>query len=134
MFHVHPESGEPIYFQLIRQIKHAVASGLMNSGDQMPTVRDLAAQLVINPNTVARAYRELVRDGVLTATQGGGTFVKMEPQPLVRTERERRLEPFVQQLIAEAQVLGISDDGLLRQVKATLARWEKTAKGRKPGE
>jgi GntR family transcriptional regulator len=127
MFHVRPESGEPIYYQLIRQIKHAVTSGIMNPGDQMPTVRDLAARLVINPNTVARAYRELVRDGVLTATQGGGTFVKMEPQPLVRMERQRRLEPFIQQLVAEAQVLGFSDEDLLRQVRAVLA---KTAKGR----
>jgi DNA-binding transcriptional MocR family regulator len=71
MFHVRPESGEPIYCQLMRQIKHAVTSGVMNPGDQMPTVRDLAARLVINPNTVARACRELVREGVLTATQGG---------------------------------------------------------------
>ncbi len=131
MFYVRPESEEPIYSQLIRQIKHAVTSGMMNPGDQMPTVRDLAAQLVINPNTVARAYRELVRDGVLTATHGGGTFVKMEPQPLVRSERERRLDPFIQQLVAEAQVLGISDDSLLRLLKATLARREKASRGKK---
>jgi GntR family transcriptional regulator len=127
MFHVRPESGEPIYYQLMRQIKHAVTSGVMNPGDQMPTVRDLAARLVINPNTVARAYRELVREGVLTATQGGGTFVKMEPQPLLRVERQRRLEPFIQQLAAEAQVLGIPNEDLLRQVRAVLA---KAAKGR----
>ncbi len=131
MFHVRPESGEPIYYQLIRQIKHAVTTGIMGPGDQMPTVRDLAARLVVNPNTVARAYRELVREGVLSATQGGGTFVKMSPQPLVRTERERRLEPFIQQLIAEAQVLGIPDESLLRQLKAALAR---SAKGRKQFE
>jgi GntR family transcriptional regulator len=134
MFHIRPESGEPIYFQLIRQIKHAATSGILKSGDQMPTVRDLAAQLVINPNTVARAYRELVRDGVLTATQGGGTFVKMEPQPLVRTERERRLEPFILQLVAEARVLGISDENLLRQIKAALGNPEIDSKGRKQGE
>ncbi len=97
----------------------------------MPTVREMAARLVINPNTVARAYRELVREGVLTATQGGGTFVKMEPQPLVRTERERRLEPFIQQMVAEAQVLGISDESLLRQVRTALA---KAARGRKQFE
>ncbi len=134
MFYIRPESGEPIYSQLIRQIKHAVTSGMMNPGDQMPTVRDLAAELVINPNTVARAYRELVREGVLTATQGGGTFVKMEPQPLVRSERERRLEPFIQELAAEAQVLGISDENLLRLLKATLAKREKTARERKRDE
>ncbi len=131
MFYVRPESGEPIYSQLIRQIKHAVTSGMMNPGDQMPTVRDLAAQLVINPNTVARAYRELVREGVLTATQGGGTFVKMEPQPLVRSERERRLDPFIQELVVEAQVLGVSDETLLRLLKTALARRAKaTGKGR----
>jgi GntR family transcriptional regulator len=134
MFHVRPESGEPIYFQLIRQIKHAATSGILNPGDQMPTVRELAAQLVINPNTVARAYRELVRDGVLTATQGGGTFVKMEPQPLVRIERERLLEPFIQQLVAEARVLGIPDENLLRQIKATLVSLESITKGRKQSE
>ncbi len=131
MFYVRPESGEPIYSQLIRQVKHAVTSGMMNPGDQMPTVRDLAAQLVINPNTVARAYRELVREGVLTATQGGGTFVKMEPQPLVRSERERRLDPFIQELVVEAQVLGVSDETLLRLLKTALARRAKaTGKGR----
>jgi GntR family transcriptional regulator len=70
MFHVRAESGEPIYHQLIRQIKHAVTSGLMNPGDQMPTVRDLAARLVINPNTMARAYRELVREGVRAPCTG----------------------------------------------------------------
>ena len=65
MFHIRAESGEPIYIQLIRQIKHAVTSGILNPGDKMPTVRELATQLVINPNTVARAYRELIREGVL---------------------------------------------------------------------
>lgn len=122
MFHIRAESGEPIYIQLIRQIKNAVTSGILNSGDRMPTVRELATRLVINPNTVARAYRALVREGVLMTThgQGGGTFVKMEPQPLLHVERERRLRPFVEQLVAEAQVLGISDDNLLRQVKKAL--------------
>jgi GntR family transcriptional regulator len=134
MFHIRPESGEPIYYQLIRQIKHAATSGILKPGDQMPTVRDLAARLVINPNTVARAYRELVRDGVLTATQGGGTFVKMEPQPLVRMERERRLEPFIQQLVAEARVLGISDENLLRQIRTALSNTESAVKGRKQCE
>ena len=133
MFHIRAESGEPIYIQLIRQVKHSVASGILNSGDRMPTVRELATKLVVNPNTVARAYRELVREGVLKSThgQGGGTFVKMEPQPLLQTERERRLKPFVEQLVAEAQVLGISDENMLRQVKKVL---KKAATGRNRSE
>jgi GntR family transcriptional regulator len=134
MFHVRPESGEPIYYQLIRQIKHAVTSGIMHPGEQMPTVRELAAQLVVNPNTVARAYRELARDGVLTATQGGGTFVKMEPQLLIRAEKERRLEPFIQQLIAEAQVLGLSNESLFRQVKNAIDKRGQSIKGKTTDE
>ena len=133
MFHIRAESGEPIYIQLIRQIKHAVTSGILNPGDKMPTVRELATQLVINPNTVARAYRELIREGVLKAQQGqsGGTFVKMETQPLFQVEREKRLKPFIEQLVAEAQVLGISDENLLRQVKKAL---DKAVAGRNKSE
>ena len=133
MFHIRAESGEPIYIQLIRQIKNAVASGILNPGDRMPTVRELATKLVVNPNTVARAYRELVRDGVLKAEKGqtGGTFVKMETQPLFQVEREKRLKPFIEQLIAEAQVLGISDENLLRQVEKVL---KKAAAGRNKSE
>jgi GntR family transcriptional regulator len=133
MFHIRAESGEPIYIQLIRQIKNAVAFGILNPEDQMPTVRELATQLVVNPNTVARAYRELVREGVLNAKQGqsGGTFVKMEPQPLFQVEREKRLKPFIDQLVAEAQVLGISDENLLRQVNKALT---KAAAGRGKNE
>jgi|WetSurMetagenome_2_1015567.scaffolds.fasta_scaffold670289_2 GntR family transcriptional regulator len=129
MFHIRAESGEPIYIQLIRQIKNAVASGILNPGDQMPTVRELATQLVVNPNTVARAYRELIRESVLKAQQGqnGGTFVKMEPQPLFQVEREKRLKPFIEQLVAEAQILGISDENLLRQVNKAV---NKAAAGR----
>ena len=133
MFHIRAESGEPIYIQLIRQIKHAVTSGTLNPGDKMPTVRELATQLVINPNTVARAYRELIREGVLKAQQGqsGGTFVKMETQTLFQVEREKRLKPFIEQLVAEAQVLGISDENLLRQVKKAL---DKAVAGRNKSE
>jgi GntR family transcriptional regulator len=133
MFHIRAESGEPIYIQLIRQIKHAVTSGILNPGDKMPTVRELATQLVVNPNTVARAYRELIREGVLKSAHGqsGGTFVKMEPQPLLQFERERRLKPFIEQLVAEAQVLGISDENLLRQVGKAL---KKATAGRNKSE
>ena len=133
MFHIRAESGEPIYIQLIRQIKNAVASGILNPGDRMPTVRELATKLVVNPNTVARAYRELVRNGVLKAEKGqaGGTFVKMETQPLFQVEREKRLKPFIEQLIAEAQVLGITDENLLRQVEKVL---KKAAAGRNKSE
>ncbi len=71
MFHVQPASGEPLYLQLIRQIKNAIATGALAPGEQLPTVRHLASELVINPNTVARAYRELEHGGLLEECRGG---------------------------------------------------------------
>jgi len=125
MFHIRPESGEPIYVQLIRQIKHAVAAGTLQTGTQMPTVRQLAGDLVINPNTVARAYRDLYQEGVLECTQGRGTFVKRAPSILVEAEKARRLQSFLDQLIAEARLLGISDKQLLEQLRESLRQYSR---------
>lgn len=125
MFHIRPQSGEPIYEQLVRQIKHAVTTGALKAGDRMPTVRELAAQLVINPNTVARAYRELEQSGLLESSVGKGTFVKISPPQLFREERRRRLQPYIDQLIAEARVLSLSMKELLEQLEATLQRDKK---------
>jgi GntR family transcriptional regulator len=108
---------------LIRQIKHAVATGALKSGDQLPTVRELAARLVINPNTVARAYRELERDGLLESTTGRGTFVKISPPKLFRYERKKRLQPFLEQLMAEARVLNFTDDEILDQLKEIIRKY-----------
>ena len=123
MFRVSTQSGEPIYEQLIRQIKHAVTTGAYKAGDQLPTVRELAAKLVINPNTVARAYRELERDGLLESTTGRGTFVKFSPPKLFRDERKKRLQPFLEQLIAEARVLNFTDDEILDQLKELIKKY-----------
>jgi GntR family transcriptional regulator len=112
LFRVTPQSGEPIYEQLMRQIKHAIATGALKQGDQLPTVRELAAKLVINPNTVSRSYRELERDGLLETTAGRGSFVKISPPRMFREERKKRLQPFLQQLIAEGRVLNFTDDEL----------------------
>jgi len=125
MFHIRPESGEPIYLQLTRQIKHAVTAGTLPVGAQMPTVRQLAADLVINPNTVARAYRDLYQEGVLECTQGRGTFVKLAPSMLMKSEKTRRLQALLDQLIAEARLLSISDQQLLEQLKESLRRYSR---------
>jgi GntR family transcriptional regulator len=125
MFHIRPESGEPIYLQLIRQIKHAVTAGTLPVGAQMPTVRQLATDLVINPNTVARAYRDLYQEGVLECTQGRGTFVKLAPSNLIKAEKTRRLQSLLDQLIAEARLLAISDQQLSEQLKESLRRYSR---------
>src|SRR5215217_5659713 len=74
-FHLDGKSGLPPYQQLVRQVRHALRLGLLREGDQLPTVKDVDAQLAINPNTVLKAYRELERDGLVTARPGVGTFV-----------------------------------------------------------
>ena len=117
MFYVRPESGEPIYIQLIRQIKHAIISGALAPDERLPTVRQLAAELVINPNTVARAYRQLEREGLLDSAPGRGTFVRMTPSGMRVDERRKRLHPYIESLIAEASVLGFTIDELVAMIK-----------------
>jgi GntR family transcriptional regulator len=117
LFRVTPQSGGPIYEQLMRQIKHGIATGALKQGDQLPTVRELAAKLVINPNTVSRAYRELEREGLLETTAGRGSFVKISPPKMFREERKKRLQPFLQQMIAEGRVLNFSDDELIELLR-----------------
>jgi GntR family transcriptional regulator len=119
-FHVRAESGEPIYLQLIRQIKHAVITGSLERGAQLPSVRQLAGELVINPNTVVRAYRELEHAGMLEGVAGKGWFVSYGALRLRDEERRRRLQEFIDQLWAEGRSLGYSSDELAEIVAEAL--------------
>ena len=87
-FHLADSDGRPIYRQLIEQVKHMVAVGRLREGDEMPSVRALAHELLVNPNTVARAYRDLEGMGLLTSRRGVGTFVTGPGSPLARRERQ----------------------------------------------
>jgi GntR family transcriptional regulator len=126
MFHVRADAGEPIYLQLERQIKHAVATGALPHGTQLPSVRQLASELVINPNTVVRAYRELEHAGLLEGVQGRGWFVTYGAARLRDDERKRRLEAFIDQLWAEGRALGYETDELADLTAAALRRRAKT--------
>ncbi len=105
---ISPASDMPIFRQLMQQIQRAVAIGKLQVGDQVPAVRTLAETLVINPNTVARAYQELIREGVLESRSGRGVFVSERRQVFSRSERNRRLEQSAESLCHEAIVLGAS--------------------------
>lgn len=118
VFRVNPGSGEPIYQQLVRQIKHAIVTRALKAGEKILPVRELASALVINPNTVARAYRELEREGLLESAPGRGTFVRLDPPRIRRPERRERLRPYADRLIAEALALGFS----LAELRAELDR------------
>jgi GntR family transcriptional regulator len=96
MFRLNPAAGVPVYLQLKEQVKHAIAIGALRPGDQLPTVRKLAEQLVINPNTVVRTYRELQHEGIVELKQGSGAFIRDSPTAATRVTRK------AQQLVASA--------------------------------
>jgi GntR family transcriptional regulator len=109
----------PIYAQLERAIRAAIATGRLVAGDQLPTVRQLAVELRINANTVARVYGELERAGVLETRRGVGSFVSATPARAHPTrERDRRLRAFVTRVLAEAATVGFTVDDLLAALNA----------------
>lgn len=115
-FRVDPTNRLPIYRQLGNQIREAVARGRLQSGEQLPSVRDLSRTLVINPNTVARVYTELERDGVLRTRQGLGVFVAEPKAELTKRARKAKLEELLDRFLTEAVYLGFSADEVVSAV------------------
>jgi GntR family transcriptional regulator len=111
------KSGVPFYRQIIEQIKFAIARGDIEPGDRLPTVRQLAVDLSINPNTVVRAYRELEIEGVLDTQQGSGTFVGHEKPDVDRLEKQRMLDQILTDLLARASSYGLSLDDVLEGLR-----------------
>jgi GntR family transcriptional regulator len=105
--HVAPDDGVPVYQQIANQVRYLVASGTLKPDEELPPIRALAEQLVINPNTVARAYKELEHAGIVYKRGTVGTFVSAEPSPLARRERLKILRRRIDSLVAEAKHLGI---------------------------
>ena len=113
----------PIYRQLIDQIRLVVLRGQLVPGDRLPSVRSLAQRLVINPNTVARAYGELARDGVIESQQGKGYFVATKRQVYTRAHRRRRLAPLLEALVSEAALLDFSADDVTAALQEKLREY-----------
>ena len=109
--------GVPYYQQVVSQIKLLIATGRMAAGEQLPSVRRLAEQLVINPNTVARAYRELEQEGAVESRRGAGVFVASGGTPLSQREIQRRLQTRIDQLLTEAHQLNVAQDTLIEMVR-----------------
>jgi GntR family transcriptional regulator len=117
-------STTPIYKQITDQVRLAVATGKLGVGDQLPSVRALAEELVVNPNTVARAYADLGREGLIEARAGRGIFVTRKRRVYTREEGWRRLEPLIDGLIGEAMALDFTREELAEAVERRLARWK----------
>lgn len=110
-------SGVPVYRQLIDQVQAAIATGALGIGSQLPTVRQVAVDLAINPNTVMRAYRELEIRGVLDTQQGTGTFISANRPEVNGDEKARRLDQLIDEFIARAGAGGFTLEDLLRGLK-----------------
>ena len=117
-FKLNPKSGVPVYRQIQDQIRYGIASGLLDPGEQLPTVRALAVELSVNPNTVIKAYSELEREGVLTTEQGSGTFVAVQPPPSPSEEnRQAKLEALCLEFLGQVARYGFSSEDIVRAIQ-----------------
>lgn len=110
-------SGVPVYRQIIDQVRGGIASGALQIGDQLPTVRQLAVDLSINPNTVVRAYRELELGGLLDSTQGMGTFIRTQEIEGGKQERARQLAQIATDAVARANSVGFTVQDLIEELR-----------------
>ena len=122
--HIEPESKVPIYIQVEEQIRSLVAAGQLRPGDQLPTIRELAADLRVNYNTIARVYLDLDRDGVISTQRGRGTFVAGVPDDeQMASMREGKLQAIVHSALNEARMLGYTPGEVAALFEEELARW-----------
>jgi len=112
-FHIDPASGVPFYRQIIDQIKYAIARSELRPGDQLPTVRQLAVDLAINPNTVGKAYSQLEILGILQTQQGSGTFISPQKVEVSELERQEKLDTLCREFISNAASYGFTLDELI---------------------
>ena len=115
-FRLEMQSGVPVYRQIIDQVLGGIAAGTLSAGDQLPTVRQVAVDLSINPNTVVRAYRELEIRGVLETQQGTGTFISRQKVKHDEVERQRGLNLLVNEFVSRAGAAGYAIEELLEQL------------------
>lgn len=128
-FRLDPTGGQPLYLQLMDQVRHAVESGVLADGDMLPSIRALAEQLVVSHNTIAKAYTELAREGVLDLRHGAGAFVCARRAVRSRAERMKVLQEEVRELVTRLRGEGLSDDQIRRSFEAELRPEGQRARG-----
>src|SRR5580704_6716895 len=119
---ISPGGSSPIFRQIVDQVRLAVATGKLTAGEQLPSVRALAERLVVNPNTIAKAYGELAREGIIDGQQGRGVFIAPPRQMYTKTERLRRIGPLIDALMNEGLSLGFSPEELVESLQQKLAK------------
>jgi len=133
-FNINTGSNTPIYKQITDQVRLAVTTGKLTVGDPLPSVRALAEELVVNPNTVARAYSELMREGLLESRAGKGVFITHKRNIYSRAEGWRRLEPLLHALIGEAMILDFTREELREAFEEKLSKWKNSKGGNQSDE
>lgn len=124
-FHVDPRSPTPVYQQVVDGVKETVAKGILTAGDRLPSVRELAVQMTLNHNTVAKAYQELEREHVIEVLRGRGTFIA-EPSPAPdRRQRIDKIALSLRQMLVEAHHLQLSDDDVRALFTQAIDEWTK---------
>jgi GntR family transcriptional regulator len=120
IFRVNSSSGTPIYLQLMEQVKHAVETGALRAGEQLPTLRKLAVELVINPNTVVRTYRELEHEGIIEIRHGSGAFVSQAATGQLKISR--KAQSVMQSAVDRLAAAGLTEDEIRRLMENELAQ------------
>ena len=120
-------SNTPIYKQITEAVRLAAATGKLGVGNQLPSVRALAEELVLNPNTVARAYADLAREGLIESRAGRGVFIIRKRRVFTREEGRRRLGPLLEGLIGEALAMDFTPEELRDAFEKKLAQWKTPA-------
>jgi GntR family transcriptional regulator len=126
LFRPNPSSGVPIYLQLMEQVKHSIETGALRPGEQLPGIRPLAEELVINPNTVAKAYRELEHEGVIELRHGAGAFVSANARAKKLTDKLRAGQTIVVGAVERLRARGVTDEEIRRLFEAELAGLTRT--------
>src|SRR5579864_8258515 len=121
LFRPNPSLGVPIYLQLMEQVKHSIETGALRAGEQLPGIRPLAEALVINPNTVAKAYRELEHEGVIELRQGAGAFVSRNARAKKLKDKLRAGQAIVAAAVERLHARGVTDEEIRRLLEAELA-------------
>ena len=119
---INPHSGVPVYRQIIDQVKFLVSGGALNKGDQLPSIRDLARQLTLNPTTIAKAYELMATEGLIEKKPGKGAFIADFRKALNRAEKEQKLRELARQLVFEADQLSLSAGAIIRIVGEEMDR------------
>lgn len=129
-FDIDPRSSTPIYLQLVQGVKESIARGVLQAGDRMPTVREMASELMINPNTIGKAYQRLEQEGIIETMRSRGTFVATGAARMDTAQSRKRLDELMQAMLVEAFHLGISHEELQRFFMNSLQEWEHEKEGK----